>query len=174
MALEAAVHLGRLVKPVGLRGDVKLRQSDDFWEEALQSAHVVLVRDGERRSVRITASRAASPGMWVLRLDRVQDRAAAEQSVGADLWLEAGASDVPGPEMLRPFQVRGMRVVLPDGRLVGEVVDVLQMPAQDLLVVRDGDREHLIPNVAPIVRRVDLQARCVEVDPPEGLLELEP
>jgi 16S rRNA processing protein RimM len=75
--------------------------------------------------------------------------------------------------MLRPFQVRGMRVVLPDGRPLGEVVDVLQMPAQDLLVVRGGGREHLIPNVAPIVRRVDTEARCVEVDPPDGLLDLE-
>ena len=173
MTLETAVHLGQLVKPVGLRGDVKLRQSDDFWEEALQSAHLVVVRGDERQTVRVTASRVHSPGMWVLRLDRVQDRAAAEQSVGADLWLEANATDVPDPEMLRPFQVRGMRAVLPDGRLLGEVVDVLQMPAQDLLVVRDGTREHLIPNVAPIVRRVDLQAGCVEVDPPPGLLDLE-
>ena len=161
------------MKPVGLRGDVKLWQSDDFWEEALQSAHLVAVRGSERQSIRVTASRVHSPGMWVLRLDGVADRAAAEQSVGADLWLEAGAVDVPEPEMLLPFQVRGMRVVLPDGRLLGEVVDVLQMPAQDLLVVRDGDREHLIPNVAPIVRRVDAEARCVEVDPPDGLLDLE-
>lgn len=161
------------MKPVGLRGDLKLRQSDDFWEEALRSAHLVVVHGEARQPVRVTASRVASPGMWVLRLEHVQDRAAAEQSVGADLWLEAGAVDVPDPEMLRPFQVRGMQVVLPDGRLVGEIVDVLQMPAQDLLVVRDGGREHLIPNVAPIVQRVDLEARRVEIDPPAGLLDLE-
>lgn len=174
MALEAAVHLGQVVKPVGLRGDVKLRQSDDFWEEALGSAHLVMAQGGERRPVRVLTSRAHSPGMWVLRLRGIDDRAAAESAVGAELWLEAGALDVPGPEMLRPFQVRGMRVVRTDGSPVGEVVDILPMPAQDLLVVRDGAREHLIPNVAPIVRRVDIQARCVEVDPPAGLLDLEP
>ena len=66
-----------------------------------------------------------------------------------------------------------MRVVQRDGRAVGEIVDVLPMPAQDVFVVRDGAREHLVPNVPAIVLRVDRDARVVEIDPPAGLLDLE-
>jgi ribosomal 30S subunit maturation factor RimM len=40
------------------------------------------------------------------------------------------------------------------------------------LLVIDGDGEVLVPFAEPICRRVDPIARLIEVDPPDGLLEL--
>jgi len=55
---------------------------------------------------------------------------------------------------------------------VGRVLRVEPAPAQDLWVVGDGAREHLVPAVPEIVRDVDLKARRVVIRPPEGLLDL--
>ena len=44
------------------------------------------------------------------------------------------------------------------------------MPANDLWVVRDGDRESLIPVVEPIVVEIDLPAGVAIIDPPAGLV----
>ena len=54
----------------------------------------------------------------------------------------------------------GLSVVRPDGTLVGEVVDLLDMPAHDLLVVRQpsGFRA-MIPFVEQFVPEVDIEAR---------------
>jgi 16S rRNA processing protein RimM len=58
----------------------------------------------------------------------------------------------------------GFTVVHLDGRVLGELSDVLEMPAQDVMEVK-GDRRRLIPFVSgPIVRRVDVDARRIEVD----------
>jgi 16S rRNA processing protein RimM len=165
--------LGRFVKPVGLGGALKLAQSPDFWDAALASAHLQAGSDRGRTPVRIVAMRPHSPGVCVVRLAAVGDRDAAAALVGAELWLAADAADVAEPETLRPFQVRGMRVERADGTAVGEVADLLAMPAQPVLVVRGEGREHLVPVVPAIVLAVDREAGVVRIDPPPGLLELD-
>ena len=59
-----------------------------------------------------------------------------------------------------------------EGREIGRVLRIEPAAAQDLWVVGDDTREHLIPAVPEIVRDVDLKARRVVIRPPDGLLEL--
>ncbi len=60
-----------------------------------------------------------------------------------------------------------------DGTEVGRVEDVQSAGGSDLLVVRTGKgAEVLIPCNADICRRVDPGARLIEIDPPDGLLDL--
>ena len=164
--------LGELVKAVGLRGEVKLHPSADFWDEALASRQLQLSTASGRRAVSVEAARRHGARMRVLRLGGVEDRGAAEDLVGAHLVLPLEALDVPLPPAPRPFQVRGLRVLLPDGTLLGRVEEVLPMPAQDVFVVRGGGREYLIPDAPAIVREVDLESGLMRVEPPPGLLEL--
>ena len=156
---------------MGLRGEVKLRESQDFWAEALESGQLVLSAPDGRRAVGVVSQREVKPGIRVLQLEGVEDREAAEALVGAEIVLGLAELDVPGPKSLRPYQLRGLRVLLPDGRVLGDITDVLDLPAHDVLVVR-GDRDYLIPGVPEIVREVDLESGHVRVEPPPGLLEL--
>ncbi|HEV2132363.1 MAG TPA: PRC-barrel domain-containing protein, partial [Longimicrobiaceae bacterium] len=69
-------------------------------------------------------------------------------------------------------QLIGMRVLGPEGE-VGSVVEVQESPAGDLLVVRRaGAGELLIPFVRAMIRRLDPARGEIEIDPPQGLLEL--
>ena len=70
------------------------------------------------------------------------------------------------------WQLEGCRVVTEDGREVGRVAGIEETAGHDLWLVRDGDREHLIPAVPEIVREVDLMERRVVLSPPPGLLDL--
>jgi 16S rRNA processing protein RimM len=71
-----------------------------------------------------------------------------------------------------PWQLVGCRVLTEDGGDVGRVLRVESGAAQDLWVVGDERREHLVPAVAEIVREVDIGGRRIVIRPPEGLLEL--
>jgi 16S rRNA processing protein RimM len=56
---------------------------------------------------------------------------------------------------------------------VGEIVDVdRSMGAAPLLVVRDAKGEVLVPFAKSYLRRIDLEAKCVEMALPEGLVDL--
>jgi 16S rRNA processing protein RimM len=67
----------------------------------------------------------------------------------------------------------GLDAVSADGELMGAITDVLHPPGSDLLVIaRVGGAELLVPFVAEIVPSVDLSARRVVIEAPEGLLDL--
>ena len=52
------------------------------------------------------------------------------------------------------------------------MVEVLHTAAGELLSVRREDGEVLVPFVSAIVTSVSLTDQVIEIDPPEGLLEL--
>ncbi len=164
------IELGRLLRPVGIRGEVKLLPSPDFWPAALDSGRLLLVSAAQERPVQVTASRPVGECM-VLKLAGLEDRNGAEALRDAELWL-AGEPDVELPEEPRAWQLAGMRVLLAGGGELGAVVRLAPMPGQALLQVKGGAKVYDIPFVAPILCGIDWEAGTITIDPPDGLLEL--
>ena len=70
------------------------------------------------------------------------------------------------------FQIIGCSVVTKDGEKIGSVKDLWSIKDNDLLVVRKGKREVLIPFSQSICLEVNLERKEILIDPPEGLFEL--
>ncbi len=166
----ARIELGRLLRPVGIRGEVKLLPSPDFWAAALDSERLHLVSAAGERPVRVTASRPVGECL-VLKLAELEDRNGAEALRDAELWL-LGEPDVELPEQPRTWQLAGMRVLLAAGGELGEVLHLAPMPGQALLQVKGATKVYEIPFVAPILCGIDWEAGTITIDPPDGLLEL--
>jgi 16S rRNA processing protein RimM len=76
------------------------------------------------------------------------------------------------PDEFYDHQLEGLQVVTTAGTPVGSVAEVLHTAAGELLSVRTEDGEVLVPFVSAIVTAVSLTDQTIEIDPPEGLLEL--
>ncbi|MBN2359063.1 MAG: 16S rRNA processing protein RimM, partial [Deltaproteobacteria bacterium] len=158
------VKVAQVLRPHGVRGELRVRPlaADS---QALQVGSRVLVRwpDGAEGQRTVTSVRPAAGGLLV-RLDATGDRDAAEELRGAELLVDGGAlPELPG-DVYYAFQLVGCRVVdSGDGRDCGRVQAVLDNSAHDLLQVRWGGREWLLPFVAAYVREVDLGAGVVRV-----------
>lgn len=168
---ERLTRIGTVVEPHGVEGAVKVRpatETPDFYEGR---ERVYVDAEIGLQQARITDLQRAG-NHWILRLEGVGSRRAAEALAGAELLLPE--------EELRPLaedeyfhhDLIGCAVETLDGTPVGEVASVMDQAAQDLLVVRDGRREVLVPLVADIVREVDVAGRRIRIAPPPGLLEL--
>jgi 16S rRNA processing protein RimM len=165
--------LGRIVKTVGLKGEVKLLPAPDFWLDALDADAIDVIEDDTvRRTVRVTRSRPKGE-TFILKLDGIDTIEAAEPLVGSSLGISLDAlGGATPPEELLPCQLVGLNVVLANGGPFGVVVDMLLGAAQDCLIIeREGER-YLVPNVPDLVRRISLEEGIIEIDPPEGLLDL--
>jgi 16S rRNA processing protein RimM len=130
-------------------------------------------KNGPERTYVVESAREHS-GRLLVRLTGVADRNAADALRG-NLFLVDSEELAPidDPDEFYDHQLEGLRVVTTDGRLVGNVKEVLHTAAGELLsVTAETGAEVLVPFVGAIVTEVSLANQTIEIDPPEGLLEL--
>jgi 16S rRNA processing protein RimM len=169
------LRVGRLLKAHGLKGAIKLELYTDeperrFVPGAVFTLQVPTSSPWHGKTVEITELRWYNTHPVGFFKD-VSDRTTAESLVKAILWIDHDTSELPEEEdAWYDHQLVGLDVVR-DGERIGSVVRLEHLPAQDLLVVRQGEREVLVPFVKEIVPAVDIAARTVTVTPPAGLFE---
>jgi 16S rRNA processing protein RimM len=168
------LRVGRLTKAHGLKGAIKLElYTDDperrFVPGAEFSLQVPESSPWHGKHLTLRELRWYN-GHPVGFFEGVDDRSAAEALVKAILWVEHVDQEEPEPDAWYDHQLVGL-AVLRDGEKIGEVAAVDHLPAQDLLIVRSGGREVLVPFVSAIVPEVDVEAGTLTVTPPPGLFE---
>ncbi|GAA2860221.1 ribosome maturation factor RimM [Streptosporangium fragile] len=162
--------VGRIGRPHGLRGDVSVEVRTDDPDRRFAPG-ATLATDPASAGPLVVASRRWHSGVLLVRFEGVADRNRAEELRGTTLVIDS--ADIPpsdDPDEFYDHQLIGLVVVKPDGERVGEVADVLHH-GQDLLVVRRGRQEVLVPFVKALVPVVDLERGLLTVDAPPGLLD---
>jgi 16S rRNA processing protein RimM len=106
----------------------------------------------------------------LVKLAGVNDRDVAAKLNGDLLGVRRSEVVPTGEDEYYHFDLIGMKVVDEEGEDVGVVKEVLRMPANDVLVVRDGDREMLVPTVKQVVKDVSLKMRVITIERIPGLL----
>jgi len=101
----------------------------------------------------------------ILRIQGIDDREAADKLRGAELRVARSDARREGQHLWD--DLIGMTVVTPEGTRLGEVGEVLRAGGADVLVVRDGQREVLLPALESVIREVDLVAKRIVAIPQE-------
>jgi 16S rRNA processing protein RimM len=162
------VLVGTVGRPHGVRGEVAVTVRTDEPERRFAVGSVLQTKRGP---LTVGATRWHQSRLLV-RFDEVPDRNAAELLRGLELRVDVAVSERPeDPEEFYDHQLVGLRVVSPAGEALGELVDVLHLPMQDVLVVRRAERDRLVPFVSELVLDVDLDEGRVVVDQIPGLLD---
>ena len=99
--------------------------------------------------------------------DRNQIESLRDQLISSQVDLSALA---PGEYHYQ--QLIGCQVYLQNNDLVGQVSEVVKLPGQDLLSVDRNGSQVLIPMVKQIIISIDVLAKKIVVNPPEGLLDV--
>jgi 16S rRNA processing protein RimM len=170
--------VGRVVKAHGISGEVivEIRTDDPAARFAPGSTlRAKGSRDDGLERTYVVADAREHGGRLLVRLDGVADRDAADALRGSLFVIDS--EDLPPidePDTYYDHQLEGLLVRTTDGRDIGTVAEVLHTAAGELLAVNRADAgELLVPFVSAIVTSVSLESRVIEIDPPEGLLELE-
>ena len=165
--------VARVGRAHGLKGEVALDVRTDAPEERLAIGCVLRTDPVSVGPLTVTAARVHQ-GRWLVTFAEVADRTAAEALQGVELVVDAETSDEE--DAWYPHELEGLRAELEDGTVVGEVVALEHLPAQDALVVREtgladgGEARTLVPFVREIVPVVDVAGGRVVLTPPGRLL----
>jgi 16S rRNA processing protein RimM len=159
---DSPVEVGVVVKPHGLRGAVKVHLHDKSSSSLQRVKDVLLVLPEEQLRVRIQLLGTMSEFL-LLAIDGVTDREEAERLRGARVLVERSVMEPLEEGQYLYADLVGCRVVGEGGRALGVVQEVFTAGASDVLVVRDGELETMIPLVDDWVETIDLNARTIQV-----------
>ena len=166
------VSVGRIVRPQGRRGEVVVAIDTDFAEERFQPGAVLWTSQAGRVAPVTVTSGWPHQGRWVIGLEGVDSIEAADAWRGVELRVPATALRALDAGAFYVHDLLGCRVETVGGEAVGQVTRVDLGSGTPLLAVEGPRGEVLVPLVEGICRRVDVAAKAIAIDPPEGLLEL--
>ena len=158
------LNVGRIGKAHGILGEATIEVRTDEAEDRFAIGAVL---ETESHGNLTVASARVHNGILLLSFDGIEDRNAIEalrnELLYADVDIDAPGVDEDDYHVL---QLIGCKAYLVDGDEFGEVSEVLNLPGQDVLVIKSESGETLIPFVRQLVPIVDIKARRMNVIPP--------
>ena len=163
---QGMIVLGRIVAPFGVHGWVKVHPFGDEPDAWCGMPQWWLAADSDALVWQPYALQEASlhgKGL-VAKLEGVDGRDAAEAIDG--LYVGAPREALPKNAAGEYYwaDLVGLQVVNREGVRLGEVVSLLSSGAHEVLCVRDGEHERLLPFVAKVVLNVDVGSGVISVD----------
>ncbi len=160
--------VGRIGRAHGVLGEATIEVQTDDPDIRFQVGNKLTLDNGRQLTIR--SSRWHNQ-ILLLAFDGVADRNQIEelrdQLISSDVDL---GSLAPGEYHFQ--QLIGCEVFQQNGELIGKVDEIVKLPGQDLLSVSRSGAQVLIPMVKQIIIEINVLAKKIVVNPPEGLLDV--
>ena len=169
------LSVGKIVGVQGLQGELRVNPASEFPERfTVPGPRWLKARGKAPREIELTSGRQL-PGksVFVVRLEGIDSRSAAETLVGQELLVSADDRPELDEGEFHLLDLLGLEARLAaDGPAVGTVSDLIS-GGNDLLEITTSEgRKLLIPFVEAIVPEVQLEKGWLLLTPPPGLLDL--
>jgi 16S rRNA processing protein RimM len=167
------VVIARIVKARGIRGEVTCVVETDFPERFSSIEQVTVWMPDDTRLRLSVEHHWFHKERVILKFEGFDTMTAAQNLAGGRLVIgEAELEPLAEGEFFE-HQVIGSEAVTSQGRRLGHVTRLMRTGGNDLLVLEGDDgRERLIPFADEICTDVDVGAKLITIDPPDGLLEV--
>ena len=164
------LNVGRIGKAHGILGEATIEVRTDEAEDRFAIGAVL---ETENHGNLTVVSARVHNGILLLGFEGIESRNAIEALRNELLYTDVDIN-APGidEDDYHVLQLVGCKAYLVDGDEFGDVADVLNLPGQDVLVIKNNEGETLIPFVRQLVPLVDIGAKRLTVIPPvvEGSL----
>lgn len=148
---------GIILKPKGLKGELKIQPVTDFPESFLRRRHYHVGRTPEETVIRRVLSSKLSQGFAWLVLEGIATREDAEAIAGCRLYVTTDELEPLPDDRAYLHDLIGLEVFDQEQGRVGMITDVLPMPAQDVYEIDTGSRKVLVPAVDDFIKEIDLE-----------------
>ena len=165
------VTIGKVERPFGVHGAVKVRSLSDRPGRFEQLHEVRMAGErGQTIDGRVRSVRKAGP-VYIVEFEGITTPEEARRIQGAMLQVPRGESSASPEGPLYECDLIGMTVVDEKGRDLGRLDTIWELPGHQVLVVKQADREVLIPAVKEFVTGVDVARGQMTVRTLEGMVE---
>jgi 16S rRNA processing protein RimM len=161
------ITIGRILAPWGVKGKLKVKIETDFPQRFASGAKVYI----DQQPMAIDSAEWHHEKL-VVKLNTIDSIAEAQNLRGKTLEIPHSQIQPLAEGQYYYFQMIGLEVWTTRGELLGTISEILNTESTDVYIVRNAQREVLIPAIEDIVKSVDLNKGQMVIEPIEGLLSL--
>jgi 16S rRNA processing protein RimM len=169
MDKDGFLHIGRIVGVHGIKGYLKLYSFAESAELFSPGSRIRLQRRCGQPELITIRDFQSHRNSCRIAFDGVDDRESAHSLIDADLFIERSALPEPEEGAWYRRDLIGLDVFGADGAYIGRIENIFATGSNDVFVVENKGAEILVPAVKSIVRDIDLTAKRMTVDLPDGL-----
>ena len=107
----------------------------------------------------------------LISLKGVTTRMQADALHGSKLFIEKTQLPELDEDTYYWFDLIGLDVFSIKEKYIGRLENIIETGSNDVYVVKHGDNEILIPAIESVIKAIDLKAKRMDVDLPEGLVD---
>ena len=161
--LSEYLLIGQVLRPQGIKGQVKVRPDTDDPGRFAELETVYLKQGDKYAPVTVDEASVREDGVY-LRLNGAQTRDDAEKQRNWLLYVDRAHARQLSEDETFICDLIGCRVVDLAGNELGKVTDVLQPGGNDVYVVKTPKGEMLLPALKHVIPTVDVAQGVVTVD----------
>lgn len=163
------VEVGKIVNTHGIKGELKVQSHSDFTDIRFQPGETLQIDTPTETMNVVVKSHRMHKGLHMLTFEGYTNINEVEHLKGSHLFQERDHKDIElGTHEYYYSDIIGC-TVFDEDRPIGRVTEIFETGANDVWVVK-GEKEHLIPYIADVVKEVDIENRKIMITPLEGLL----
>jgi 16S rRNA processing protein RimM len=168
---ENLLLIGKVIRPHGLNGLLRIISYAGSEETFLKAGIVVLKSDqagfSEFRVISINAYKNA----FLMKLDGISSLEDAERYRDAEILIRKDTLSHKNEDEYFWFELIGIEVFLDSGRSLGTLQEIINTGSNDIYIVREGNKEFLIPAIHGVVLKIDIEnKRMIIAGNIDGLL----
>jgi len=166
------VLLGKVVATHGIKGQLRIAVFSGEFETILSLSSLMLKGpDGIMETFEVAVS-AVHGKKTLVALKGYGTINQALHLVGRELYVTREQMPELAEGEYYWCDLLGLKVLTDKGELLGLIADIIATGSNDVYVVKNDEREYLIPALEDVVLDIDLDKGIMTVSPPEGLLDL--
>lgn len=170
--VDELIPIGKLISTHGIKGEMKLFPYSGSCESLSHNPNVLLVSPkGVQTDLEIRRV-SSGGGKHIIAFRGFDSINQIESFIGCELFLKHSQLPPTADDEYYWCDLMGLQVVTDQGQPLGKVTDIFATASSDIYVVKNDQREYLIPAIADVIASVDLQAGIMTITPLDGLLDL--
>ena len=169
---ENLLLVGKVLRPHGLEGLLRILAYVQS-EESFLNTGIVFLKSGQQEVIEYhVLSVKPYKNVFLMKLDGLNSLEEAERFRGAEILISKDSLRCENDDEYFWFDLIGLKVYLNTGRYIGTLKEVLTTGSNDIYIVRQGEKEVLIPAIHEVVEEIDLNNKKMIISEMEGLLDL--
>ncbi len=155
-------ELGRILKPQGIRGEVKIEAYTDDIGRFDYLPHVFMKQGSDMVKIELEQKRTDSSFAYI-KLQGIDDRNQAETLRGKYLYIDRENAAVLPEGRHYIEDMIGLAVADTEGNDLGRLAEIIQTGAADVFRI-EGKRNMMFPSIPEVVLKTDVEGGSILVD----------